>query len=126
MSETAKSAPVTMSIMKAVLQGFSEMIKERLSLDRKENEQKQAQILELLEGLDRRCAELEAREPMEYLGTFDAAKTYRRNACVTWGGSIWACKVASTSEKPEPGCQDWQLACKKGRDGKDGKDWDAR
>ena len=40
--------------------------------------------------------------------------------CNTFGGSIW-CSKTDTCEKPGNGCKDWQLACKHGRDGRDGR-----
>jgi hypothetical protein len=37
---------------------------------------------------------------------------------VTWAGSLWHCDKAT---KNKPGTDDWTLAAKKGRDGKDAR-----
>lgn len=52
----------------------------------------------------------------EYRGVWKEAESYERGDMVTWGGSLWHCDKA-TAEKP--GTDDWTLAAKKGRDGKD-------
>jgi integrin beta 3 len=46
-----------------------------------------------------------------------AAGAYNKGSNVTWGGSIWIA-VRDTTEAPGPGCSDWKLAVKRGRDGK--------
>lgn len=44
-------------------------------------------------------------------------RSYEQGDCVTWGGSLWICH---TDTESKPGTDDtWQLAAKKGRDGKD-------
>jgi hypothetical protein len=37
---------------------------------------------------------------------------------VTWGGALWHCDAPT---KDKPGTENWTLAVKKGRDGKDAK-----
>jgi hypothetical protein len=43
---------------------------------------------------------------------------YQRGDVVTWGGSTWVA-LKDTTEKPDSGGASWQLAVKKGRDGRD-------
>lgn len=53
-----------------------------------------------------------------YRGVFKEGEEYEAGDMATWGGSLWHCKEPTT-EKPDAG--PWQLAVKKGRDGKDAK-----
>ncbi len=55
-----------------------------------------------------------------YKDVFDGAKTYAACDSVTYGGSMWIAKTA-TSAKPGEGSPDWTLAIKRGREGKEGK-----
>jgi hypothetical protein len=57
---------------------------------------------------------------MIYRGGFKEGETYLEGDCVTFGGSLWHCS-AETTEKPIEGRDCWQLAARKGRDGKDAK-----
>lgn len=66
-----------------------------------------------------RIEQLEAL-PFEYVGIHEPQKTYRKNQFVTYGGRVWACMVDSTIQVPGT-TLDWQMACNKGRDGKDAK-----
>ncbi|WP_343347643.1 hypothetical protein WJT74_05140 [Sphingomicrobium sp. XHP0239] len=51
-------------------------------------------------------------------GVFSEGKEYARGDAVTWAGSLWIAQK-DTSEKPGGDGDDWRLAVKKGRDGKD-------
>lgn len=53
-----------------------------------------------------------------YRGVFKEGETYAKGDMVTWAGSIWHCDN-DTSGKPDG--EDWTLAVKRGRDGKDAK-----
>lgn len=53
-----------------------------------------------------------------YRGVYKEGEGYVRGDMVTWGGSLWHCDAET---KDKPGTDDWTLACKKGRDGKDAK-----
>jgi hypothetical protein len=53
-----------------------------------------------------------------YCGIFKQGESYQPGDMVTWGGCLWHCDKA-TSAKPDG--EDWTLAVKKGRDGKDAK-----
>jgi integrin beta 3 len=53
-----------------------------------------------------------------YRGIFKEGSEYEQGDMVTWGGSTW---VAQSDTKAKPGDgEEWRLAVKKGRDGKDG------
>lgn len=55
---------------------------------------------------------------MIYRDVFKDGAEYQQGDVVTWGGSLWHCNKATTAK---PGTDDWTLAAKKGRDGKDAK-----
>lgn len=55
-----------------------------------------------------------------YRGVYAAGTSYVKGDSVTFGGSLWIAKDA-TSEKPGDGVTHWQLAVKAGRDGREGK-----
>jgi hypothetical protein len=55
----------------------------------------------------------------QYEGIFESGRSYRQGNGVTFGGSIWIALTDDATEKPGTGTQ-WQLAVKKGRDGRDG------
>jgi hypothetical protein len=57
---------------------------------------------------------------MIYRGVFKEGQTYLQGDTVTFGGCLWHCN-AETTEKPLEGRGSWQLAARKGRDGKDAK-----
>lgn len=65
-----------------------------------------------------RIAALEARPELSYEGTHAAGKAYRRNHAVTHRGSLWICRAETTTADPGSSA-DWQLACKRGADGRD-------
>lgn len=52
-------------------------------------------------------------------GVYRAEQTYERGDAVTWAGSLWIAQK-ETAAKPDGG-EDWRLAVKRGRDGKDAK-----
>jgi hypothetical protein len=68
-----------------------------------------------------RIAELENRPSLEYAGVWEATKTYGRNDAVSWAGSIWIARRDDNLKKPGLVGSGWQLAVKRGRDGKDAK-----
>jgi hypothetical protein len=90
-------------------------------------------------GLETRCAALEARQMgsdaldarvkaledrpggVEYKGTWAADRLYGKNQAVTCAGSLWIALSPSVSRRPGVSEGVWQLCCKKGADGKDGK-----
>lgn len=79
-------------------------------------------LLTECKALRARCAALEARERgLSYRGVHAPGQVYRVNDVVTHAGSMWACR-ADTSDVPGEGSKAWQLAVKRGRDGKDLRD----
>jgi hypothetical protein len=76
-----------------------------------------------LAQLEKRVHDLEAApRGVSYAGTWTDTATYAKDVAVTCAGSLWIARSANTSRRP--GTADcWQLACKKGADGKDGKDF---
>ena len=55
-----------------------------------------------------------------YRGVFKEGTAYVTGDQVSFGGSIWHC-LEPTTDKPGQGNPAWKLACKHGRDGRDGK-----
>jgi hypothetical protein len=56
-----------------------------------------------------------------YKEVYRPEETYFLGDMVSFGGSIWSCMVPATTTKPGQGNPHWKLACKHGRDGRDGK-----
>lgn len=53
-----------------------------------------------------------------YCGVFKEGDSYVPGDLTTWGGELWHCDKETTAK---PGTDDWTLAVKKGRNGKDAK-----
>lgn len=74
---------------------------------------------ELEPTLTKHVADVVASLPtLQYRGVFQEGTQYRAGECVTWAGSVWHAKEATT-EKPGDGETAWQLMVKKGRDGRE-------
>jgi hypothetical protein len=56
-----------------------------------------------------------------YKEVYRPDETYFLGDMVSFGGSIWSCMVPAITTKPGQGDPHWKLACKHGRDGRDGK-----
>jgi Carbohydrate binding domain. len=56
-----------------------------------------------------------------YQGTYQAGRTYVTGDTVTSGGALWHCGATSTITRPGDS-SDWQLAVKRGQDGRDLRD----
>jgi hypothetical protein len=56
-----------------------------------------------------------------YKEVYRPEETYFLGDMVSFGGSIWHCAVPATTTKPGQGNPHWKLACKHGRDGRDGR-----
>jgi len=78
-------------------------------------------IKEVRDELQARIAALEARPTLKYLGTFSDGAWYDEGNCVTHGGSAWIC-IRRTNVTPGAPDSGWQLAVKRGADGKPGRD----
>lgn len=64
---------------------------------------------------------VDGKAGLTYLGVYQDGKRYDVGELVTWAGSMWHCNEP-TETKPGEGSKAWTLSCKRGRDGKDGKD----
>jgi integrin beta 3 len=53
-----------------------------------------------------------------YRGVWQKSTRYTRGDCVTFGGSLWHAHQAPADAKPGDGSPCWQLAVKRGQDGK--------
>jgi hypothetical protein len=73
-----------------------------------------------IEALEHRVVEAETKAAeFRYRGVWQPGEQYRRNNFVTYDASVWAC-LRDTEGKPGQ-CLDWQLAVRKGKDGKDAR-----
>jgi hypothetical protein len=76
-----------------------------------------------IDALEQRIADHEARPAgVKYCGVWQAGQDHALGDAVTHKGSLWIAKSYHVHSEPgeDPVC--WQLAVKKGRDGRDGKD----
>ena len=62
--------------------------------------------------------QLASRGSLKYCGVHDPARQYGEGDFVTCHGSLWHCN-RPTRSAPGAGSDDWQLAVKRGRDGRD-------
>ena len=70
-----------------------------------------------LRPLAERIEALEQQQKsMRYRGVWQPAETYQKHNFITYDGSLW---IAVDDEPGKPGAGGWQLAAKRGRDGKD-------
>ena len=71
-----------------------------------------------LQALQQRLATLEAKPHVKFCGVYQSGQTYAPGDAVTHQGGLWVCK-AETCGTPSQDFVGWQLAVKRGRDGKD-------
>jgi hypothetical protein len=80
------------------------------------------QMAEELAKRDARIKELEERPVgLNYAGVFKPTASYPKHSAVSHAGSVWCAKKDFPSGEPGTANSGWQLVCKRGRDGKDGK-----
>ena len=80
----------------------------------------QAEIISLRKEIGSLREELGKRSTLKYEGVWNSEKVYNVGDFVTENGSLWHCWDANVGVRP--GSSDkWQLAVKRGRDGKDGR-----
>ena len=79
----------------------------------------EARIAQLEATVVRLQAEIEQRN-FAYMGVFKERRVYGPGSFVTHSGAIWHCNQFNTTTRPGDGAAAWTLACKAGRDGKDG------
>ena len=65
--------------------------------------------------LEQRIAELEAKSPLQYEGTWREGKMYNRGAFATHQGGLWHCEDTNIDVRPGSGSPAWVLAVKRGR-----------
>jgi len=73
-------------------------------------------IIEILQPLKQRIADLEARPALKYAGVWDEARTYQPGEFTTHNGCLWHCNETNNSARPGSGSAVWTLAVKAGRD----------
>ena len=71
-------------------------------------------------ALEARLAALEARPTRKHFGPWRAGVNYGENSGVVDDGSMWVA-MRATSARPGESA-DWSLCCKRGKDGRDGRD----
>jgi hypothetical protein len=95
------AAPVTHGDMDSIVRGIVRAVREKL------------------DPLTSRVEALEARPVgVKYCGVWSSTATYAKDEAVTWAGSLWVALGKSTSMKPGDSPGSWQLAAKRGADGK--------
>jgi hypothetical protein len=72
-------------------------------------------------ALEAKVLRLESAGGLKYVGVFKEGRVYDADQFATHAGGIWHCN-ARTMTAPGNGAAAWTLACKAGRDGRDGKD----
>lgn len=105
-------------LMKSLIRGIAPVIRAEI-IKRVELaiEPLQTQIADLRSQL---AEERERPRGLAYQGTWQRAAFYHRHDGVTWGGQVWVCVVDKTQVQPGEGAA-WQLAVRKGTDGKDAR-----
>jgi hypothetical protein len=79
-------------------------------------------LVQEVKALRRRVAELEARKGgIRYCGVHRPGQVYRVGDVVTFGASMWVCR-SDTTDTPGEGATSWQLAVKRGRNGRDARE----
>jgi hypothetical protein len=71
--------------------------------------------------LHKRIAQLEARPELKYAGVWKAETSYSEGAAVTQDGSCWIAKTFTLPGQKPGDCDAWQLAVKRGKDGRDSR-----
>jgi hypothetical protein len=90
---------------------IADMIKQHVAAATKPLRDKIAALEARIVDSEKQVAEL------RYRGVWQPGEQYRKNNFVTYDASVWAC-LRDTEGKPGQ-CLDWQLAVRKGKDGKD-------
>lgn len=101
-------AEVLGPVFESILKRFA-----RIEAHAAETERRSAQRVQRLEE------RMAAASGLRYLGVHDAGEAYESGDAVTHGGSLWIAKER-TSAKPGADST-WQLAVKRGKDGKDAR-----
>ena len=104
------------------------LLQENMETLRKNDQVLRNDILALADGRKEDQARIETLEtelrdnPLpKHLDVWNYEMRYTKNNTVTYHGSTWLCKVASTKDVPGGPEGAWVLTAKRGRDGKDAK-----
>lgn len=74
-----------------------------------------------LKAQNARIAAMEAKmEEFTYKGVWETGTVYRQHNSVTDNGSLWICVSPHSTQRPGDS-QDWKLAVKRGKDGRDAR-----
>jgi hypothetical protein len=74
-----------------------------------------------LDGLEKRIAEIEARQKeFAHKGVWQSGTVYRAGNFVADSGSCWAC-IRDTTQRPGTPDSGWILTAKRGADGRDAR-----
>lgn len=79
------------------------------------------EVGELIGQLMNRIDALEARPTLKFIGVWHKGVSYQEANAVSHDGSVWIALRATDAKPGEPG-SGWQLAVKKGANGRDGRD----
>lgn len=112
----AASVGAVVSVMDKMTGPLLELI---ANLEKRLNETVHAHntAVETIKSLRTQVADLNERKGLEYQGTHEHGRQYRKGDFVTCAGSLWHANEPTT-QKPGDGSA-WSLAVKRGRDGKD-------
>lgn len=66
-----------------------------------------------IEALERRCAALETRPALKYVGVFREGQRYTAGSLITRAGSLWLAED-DTDLQPGDGASGWRLIVKRG------------
>lgn len=119
----ASTKPATVGLTMRLLADLSKALGEILTKHRDRDAELEAQLAKRdarLAALEERIAVLEARPSVKYLGIWTDGDEYRDGDFVTDRGSLWACCRDRTTARPGEN-DDWQLAAKRGRDGRNAR-----
>jgi hypothetical protein len=75
-------------------------------------------FVKVLRGIDTRTTTIESRSWLKYRGVWTEQEQYNEGDLATDHGSLW---FARRSTRTRPPSADWQLAAKRGRDGRDAR-----
>jgi hypothetical protein len=117
----ARSAPAANPAAQAAAQergaklgkALSEMVKQYVERELARHEERIAKALDAVEAKA-------ANGQMAYRGVWRGDVAYKRGQCCTHKGSLWFALTDHTNSRPGDGVnRDWQLAVKRGRNGRD-------
>lgn len=104
-------------LITTIVKGFAPVLRDQFAaLESRLDSRIEVRLAELVEA---RLTALEQRPQLTYEGTWRPDHSYSAGTAITHRGSLWIATRATAHEPgggPESG---WQLACKRGKDGRD-------